>query len=677
MISTMKKMWKFLRNYKFRIVLIFILLILGQVVYFFSPILQKTLLDDHLTGIEYPWVEISSPVDKSIKFHDKYLVQTRYLSGNEKVLSNYSLFTQGSNFYVVNDKIPEGTMQVSGNKVNVYNDDKIIYSNNVAKLTKEEVKLFYSPSFRPMLILLFLMFFRIVVNIFIGFFRSIITARVNVSVVKDLRFAAAKKIHQVDIQYLENEPAGKTSNRIIFDSGGALNLNNFIINVFFRAGLGITLSLFGMFYLNAKLATFFLVIITPLAYLWMKYFTKAVHDIAWKVNEFNSLIIAQINEMINGISILQIFNYKKESTKKFNDLSNKYKDGQMKEIKMHLTGGWNLVQLLRGLSLGIIIIYFGWFKLNIVGSVVTAGLITAYVDYITRIFDYLRMIFAEFSNLEHSVVKVDRILYLIEQDVQPTSQSYVEKFKGDVSFKDIYYKYNENDNYVLNGINIDIKRGQTIGLVGHTGSGKSTLMNLLVRFNDLKSWDKGNIVVDNFNIRDMTKKTYRQHVGIILQEPILFRGTFASNIRFGKEGVTDWEINEIIDSIGARKIIDKYPDGIYQKIDRSGNNLSVGEKQLISFARALVYQPSILVLDEATANMDTETEIMIQEALEVVSKDRTMIVIAHRLSTIREADNIFVLDHGNLIEQGNHNELIKQNGIYANMYRSQVTVETK
>ena len=210
-----------------------------------------------------------------------------------------------------------------------------------------------------------------------------------------------------------------------------------------------------------------------------------------------------------------------------------------------------------------------------------------------------------------------------------------------------------------------------VGLVGHTGSGKSSLMSLLMRFYDMKSYDMGHIYVDDIDINRFSKRTYRTHVGIVLQDPAMFKGTIADNIRFGQT-ITDLEIETILRDIGGGKLLDKLEKGIHTMITRGGGNLSVGEKQIISFARAVVHNPSILVMDEATANIDTETETMLQEALEKVKKGRTMVVIAHRLSTIKNADKIVVLENGIKVEEGKHKELLSKNGVYANIYRSQI-----
>jgi len=247
----------------------------------------------------------------------------------------------------------------------------------------------------------------------------------------------------------------------------------------------------------------------------------------------------------------------------------------------------------------------------------------------------------------------------------------IDRYNGNIKFDNIWFAYVENE-YVLKGVSLEIKHGERVGLVGHTGSGKSSLMNLLLRFYDLTDEKSGKIYVDGIDIASLPKRTYRYHLGIVLQEPILFKGTIASNIRFGKENVSDEQIIAILKSMGGEKLINKFEKGINTPISRAGVNMSSGEKQIISLARVIVHNPSILVMDEATSHIDTETEEMIKKALKVVCKNRTVIIIAHRLSTIYNADRIIVLDHGLKVEEGTHHTLMQANGVYANIYRAQV-----
>ena len=316
-----------------------------------------------------------------------------------------------------------------------------------------------------------------------------------------------------------------------------------------------------------------------------------------------------------------------------------------------------------------IIFYFGRQYLNASG-IITAGALYLYVTYINKIFDPIREIFANLNALEDSFVASSRIFDFLDQE-EDKYLGFDERpnFKGDIKFKDINFAYDEA--LVLKDVNIHVKSGEFIGLVGHTGSGKSTLMVLLQRFYDLK---EGQILIDDVDFMEYTKQEVRSNIGYVLQEPALFSGTIKSNITFGIEA-SDSEVEKVLELIGAKKFVKDYPKGIHTELAYLGGNLSTGEKQLLSFARILLRNPSILILDEATANIDTETEILIQNALKVLAEGRTTFVVAHRLSTIRNADNIFVLDDGRVVESGTHDELYNLNGKYRAMYEAQYNKE--
>src|SRR5690554_4919700 len=301
---------------------------------------------------------------------------------------------------------------------------------------------------------------------------------------------------------------------------------------------------------------------------------------------------------------------------------------QLKEQKLHLTLGWNMIRLLGSLVTAIIVLYFGNGYLSVIGFTATAGTIYAYNTYLTAIVEPVGILFREIGNLEHSLVRTERVFKIIDGELEDDSFYETKRYKGHVEFDDVWFSYNKN-NPVLKGVSFEIEPNSMVGIVGHTGSGKSTLMNLLLRFYDFKEYDRGQILIDGIDINTESKRAYRKHIGIILQDPILFTGT------------------------------------LYE-------NMSIGERQIVSFARVIAHNPSILLMDEATANIDTETEEIIQNALEKVKVNRTVIVIAHRLSTIKNANKIIVLDKGLKVEEGTHNELIKLNGVYANMYRSQI-----
>jgi ATP-binding cassette subfamily B protein len=402
----------------------------------------------------------------------------------------------------------------------------------------------------------------------------------------------------------------------------------------------------------------------------LRYFIKKLNTIAVKVNEQNSMITANLNEIINGISVLQIFNFEEQTSEKFNQLSEDFLKEKLKETRLHLSIGWNMIRLIGQLVTAFVILYFGISYLNVAGFVVTAGVIYAYNDYLSRLIEPVGTLFREIGNLQHAIVRTERLFVIIDGEQEDGDFHPIDRYQGKIVFDNVWFSYEKN-NPVLKGIDLEIEPGQMVGLVGHTGSGKTSLMSLLLRFYDIKPDDMGNIYIDGQDIRTYTKRTYRQHIGIILQDPVLFKGTIADNIRFGEQ-VSDEDIERILREIGGDKLLDKLEDGIHSKVSRQGSNFSVGEKQIISFARAVVHNPSILVMDEATANIDTETEVMIQHALNKVKVGRTTIVIAHRLSTIKNADKIVVLEKGIKVEEGTHTALLKKNGVYANIYRSQI-----
>jgi len=378
----------------------------------------------------------------------------------------------------------------------------------------------------------------------------------------------------------------------------------------------------------------------------------------------NSRINGKLAEFVNTVSIIQIFNKEKKMTEEYNDLLFDNYKTKMRHLKINTNYGFNLLNLIRRLVIAGIIVYFSlrYFSPT---AVVVGTTIYVYIEYLEKIMGPINEIFSNLNALEDSLVSSSRIFEFLDED-EDTGLGEVTgvRFNGDISFKDIHFKY-EKDNYVLKGINFDVKAGDFVGIVGATGSGKSTLISLLERFYDI---EEGAILIDGVNYHEYSKQDVRNNIGIILQDPSIFEGTIKSNVTFGIDA-TDEEVIDILLKIGADKFVKDYPLGIHSRVAYMGENLSTGEKQLIAFARILLRNPSIVILDEATANIDTETEMLIQNALTVLSEKRTTFVIAHRLSTIKNADIIYVMDDGKIVESGTHQELYNnENGKYRAMY---------
>jgi len=669
MFKTMKKVWRYIRKYKKLLVISITTMIIVQILNLASPLIVKSIMDDYLIGIENVWYETLEETD--VYYNNKYYTQDIESTNGAMVV------IQRANYYFVDEIISMD--YIRGNKEVITNNDiiEITFTNQqnnqitveAVKLSNDEVKLFYTPFINPLQVLVILLAVRLLLQIIFSYIQRITTAHINVNIVRDARIDAVTSLQRMPISYFEEEPAGKIANRIINDVGGMMGLFSTLMNLVLNASMAIVFAYIGMFYLDKNLALWTFIIF-PLVYLWVKYFVKSLNLIAVKVNEQRSLITAEINEIINGISILQVFNYEEETITKFNKLSKSYMKEQLKENRLHLGIGWNMIRLIGSLVTAVIVLYFGNGYLTIIGFTATAGTIYAYNTYLTAIIEPVGILFREIGNLEHSLVRTERIFKIIDGEQESDEFFETPLIEGNIKFNDVWFSYKEN-HPVLKGISFEIKPNTMVGIVGHTGSGKSTLMNLLLRFYDLKETDSGSIEIDNKDITINPKRTYRQHIGIILQEPILFAGTLLDNVKFGTN-ITDEEAIEILISVGGEQLLNKLPNGIYEEINRQGSNMSIGERQIISFARVIAHNPRILIMDEATANIDTETEEIIQKALNKVKENRTVIVIAHRLSTIKNANKIIVLDNGLKVEEGNHTNLINLNGIYANMYRSQI-----
>ena len=668
-----KRLFKFLKGkmHWFYISLMMIIIIQGLA--FISPLLVKTVLDDYILGIEYEWKQVDSVSEDCVIYNDLYYKQTRFLNENDKVIGTASIVLYKNGFYFI-DEFVEGSNKrienIEGKDVLFIDSNNQMMSFEAIKLSKDEVYAFYEPVLPNLVIYVVIIFIKTLLTIFCGFVQAFSINKVINYLANEGRTRAFKNIEYLPISYFESEPAGKMATRITKDVDGMIVMYRQLLLLFATAILSFILAYVGMFILDYKLAivTF---IAYPIIYFWIKYFLKKLKSIAEKVNESRSMLTAKINEVINGIQILQVFNFRKQTISEFNQINDDYRKEQLKEVKLSTTLGWNMINILRSCITTLIVVYFGLQYLNVGGIIITAGLIYAYNDYLSRLVEPINIIFTQIGAFEHSHVQIDRIHKIIEAPQEDSSKESIERFKGDIKFDNIWFSYTKND-YVLKGVTMDIKAGELIGLVGHTGSGKSSMMNLLLRFYDIEDPLSGKIYVDGIDITKYSKRTYREHIGIVLQEPIMVKGDIASNIRFGKEDVTDEEIISVLKSMGGDKLINKFPKGIHQELSRKGVNMSAGEKQIISLARAIIHDPAILIMDEATSHIDTETENIIKQSLTYACKGRTVIVIAHRLSTIYNADKIFVLDHGLKVEEGSHETLIKQNGVYANIYRSQV-----
>lgn len=478
---------------------------------------------------------------------------------------------------------------------------------------------------------------------------------------------AIRKIDYLQVDYYSLEPDGKIVSKITSDASGVRTY----FTVFFsiaQALVNLVCVYVGMIFLQWQLAIIILIIV-PIILVWITAYRKKVHSYYTELRETSSRITGKLNELISGALIIQAFNQEEYMLDDYKDLVTNYNCQDKKVNTISIYFGWELLIFIKRLVEAGILIFFGYQYFKIGGIIVTAGLITTFTNYLDRIIGPINMIFNNLNELEDSMVAANRVYMFLDEPndtrifdgKQPPNEVI-----GHVQFKDVHFSYVEGHE-VLHGINLDVLPGQTIGIVGHTGSGKSSLMNLLLQYNDT---DSGQILVDGNNIEEYNKALYRQHCGIVLQTPALFEGTIKSNIALGRD-YSDEEVINVLNEVGAGYLINKNPEGIYAHVSFKGENMSLGEKQLIAFARILLRNPKILVLDEATANIDTATELQIKHAMNIVTKGRTTFIIAHRLSTIKDADRIVVIDSGLIKGEGTHDQLYTNCQIYKDMYDAQ------
>lgn len=485
------------------------------------------------------------------------------------------------------------------------------------------------------------------------------------SIIKKMRNDVYGHVQTLPIRYFDNLPAGKVVSRITNDTEAIRELfftvfSQFATSFMYMAGIYAAL-----FYLDWKLAAIMLVLI-PMLYGWMliyrKFAARYNHVVREKLSDMN----AMINESIQGMTIIQAFRNEKNMKAEFEEMNNTHYQFQQKLLVLEAAASHNMVGVLRALIFILFIAYFGSGSISGEGMV-TVGVLYAFIDYIIRLFNPISGIVNQFSRLEQALVAAERVFRLLDLQGEPVSDAKVARYRGNVRFEDVWFAYDAEE-YVLKNIDFEAKQGETVALVGHTGSGKSSIMNLLLRFYDVS---KGQITIDGININDMTRQSVREHMGIVLQDPYLFTGTIESNVSLGDERITRKMVEDALEAVGGERVLKHLPNGIDEPVVEKGSTLSSGQRQLVSFARALAFDPAILILDEATSNIDTETEEIIQHAMNVLKKGRTTFIIAHRLSTIKNADRILVLDHGEIAEMGSHEELMKLGGQYHQMYKIQ------
>lgn len=504
------------------------------------------------------------------------------------------------------------------------------------------------------------------VSAILGYLGYVLLAYAANKISKIIRDEAHEHMQKLPVSYFDNIPAGKIAARIVNDT--EVLRENFFANFSTQILINF-LTIFGVYiamFTVSPVIALWLLILLPLIVFWQIAYSKRIQPINAKWREAVSDINSKIAEIVQGVSIVQLFNQQEHMEEEFEKVNQTWLESRKESLKYEAFFTWNLSGLLKNIVTFLVMLYIGTQFTSGVLSI-SIGTLYIVINYVSRLFDPITMIIRLLTILQQALAAGIRVFELMDTPVEKDSDKVLEVTHGNVEFRDITFAYKEGTN-VLHDVNFSVGEGETVGLVGHTGSGKSSIINLLFRFYDPQ---KGQVIIDGQVIEDYNRESIRDRMGIVLQEPYLFSGTIATNIHMNNPEVTDDMVMDALIKVGAKPMIDKLPNGIHTQVVEKGQAFSSGERQLISFARTLANNPKILILDEATSHIDTETEEVIQHAMNVVKEGRTTFIVAHRLSTIKDANQIIVLSNGQIIEQGTHSELLARNGQYTQMYNMQ------
>ena len=508
-----------------------------------------------------------------------------------------------------------------------------------------------------------------------NYFQAITLQKIGQRIVSDIRSDLYSHIESLSHNQLNKIPVGTLVTRVTNDTDAiSTTFTNILINLIknFFIVLGILVAMLCINYMLTLMVICFIPFIILFTLIFRK-FSRRAHR---RVRDGRTNINIFLSENLSGMKIIQIFNREERKKQEFDEKNREL--GRAKFGQIFVFGIFRPVVYMLYICSVLCLFYLGargYIKNTaFLGQVITSGTIVAFYSYISKFFNPIQSLAEQFNNLQETFASAEKILRIfdLKPDIvdEPDAIEF-DHIEGNIEFRNVWFSYIP-DEWVLRDVSFKVNAGDTVAFVGATGSGKSTILGLICRNYDIQ---KGQILIDGIDIKKIKISCLRKHFGQMLQDVFLFSGTVRSNITLGLENITDEEVMDACRYVNADKFINRLEGGLDEAINERGNNLSAGQRQLLSFARTIVHKPSVMILDEATANIDTETEILIQDSLERMMNIGTMLMVAHRLSTIQHADNIILLDHGQIVEQGTHNDLLLQKGKYYDLYTLQYNKE--
>ncbi|MDF2841266.1 MAG: lipid transporter permease/ATP-binding protein [Clostridia bacterium] len=666
----MKRLLKYARPYAAVIALCVMLLMLITAAELLRPKLIQIAIDDYIKGINIPLIGYNEkPPFKSVELDGKYYVRQNEIEeqaksevsiGEENI---YQLIKHQDSYYIYN-----GSLNIETSEMLIVEKEGKYYiqenhSNIPLKpLTKEQYLDFRQQDLAGITKVSLWFLATITLGFILNFIQVYILYYTGQKIIYNMRKELFSHLQKLSLSFFDKNPVGRLVTRITNDME---NLNemytgvlvNLFKDVFLLVGIIVV-----MLNMNLRLALVSFTVI-PLIVLAAAIFKRKAREAYRLVRVKLAKINATLSENISGMRIIQIF--KKEDFKynEFEAINQEHRTASMKELLVFAVFRPSM-DLIYSLALALLIWYGG---ARVLSNALSFGILFAFVNYIDSFFKPIMDLTEKFNILQSAMSSSERIFILLDEEEGMENSKlpiHSNRAKGEIEFKNVWFAYSE-ENWVLRDVSFKINPGETAAFVGATGAGKTSIISLISRLYDIQ---KGEILIDGKNIKEIDKYELRKQIGTVLQDVFLFTGDIMSNIRLNSLEISEEKIKEVAQYVNANKFIENLPKGYHEEVKERGATLSSGQRQLLAFARALAFDPSILVLDEATSNIDTETEILIQDAIKKVIKNRTTIVIAHRLSTIQHADKIIVLHKGKIRELGNHQELLDKKGMYYDLY---------
>lgn len=666
-----KRLLTYAKPYKWLFAVVFTMMVASTFLDLARPVIIGNAVDLFMEGYKTPFVDATSNDKRFIVFEDQML---RHLGKDEAADRVHQVVQYNNEYYWVEDMVltdsqyihsisPEQysqRIQVVGNTLEVSGETATYVGQ---KLTSDDLKVLRQLDLMPLGVQAVLFLGVLVGSFVLVYVQAIMLQKIGQKIILAIRHEIYDKMLNLPFRYYHENPIGKLVTRVTNDTETLNEMyTNVIVNLLKHALFLIGIMVM-MFTTHAKTA-FFVVMLMPLVVgstMLFKYVSRKAYR---ETRNYLTEINAFLSEHLSGMRIIQVFRREKEKVAQIDVINNNLYQAGMKEM-LAFTIFRPFIFLLSCVGTAIVLWVGGK---SVLQGTMSIGALIIMVSYTKDFFGPIEQLAESFNVLQSALASAEKIFSVLDEEneiVTGTKEVDGTTFAGEIEFKNVWFAY-QDENWILRDVSFKIEKGQKVAFVGATGAGKTSILSLICRYYDIQ---KGQILIDGVDIREYKLQELRKQIGQVLQDVFMFTGDIKKNIRLGEEAITDQQIQEAAHMVNAHEFIEEMPNGYDEEVVERGATLSTGQRQLISFARAVAFDPKIFILDEATSNIDTETESLIQDALTKMMEGRTTLMVAHRLSTIQHADNIIVLHKGRIRETGNHQELLSQKGIYYNLYQ--------